>query len=175
MRSRFYIFLTYLILISLVVLGVSMSRYETTVTGSSNAVVGQAVIDYIPVSATLNGEPIDADSSGINISDLNAGSELIYKFSINNFKAGKTNQVLLKYKISVSFYPDPKTIPLTYTITPDGAYQSAGDGWIFLGFGSEETHGYTLKIQWNEADIDPAYLNQQQSVKLTINAEQTVI
>jgi hypothetical protein len=151
-----------------------MSRYETTVTGSSSAVVGQAVIDYIPVSATLNGEPIDAGSGGINISDLSAGSELIYKFNITNFKGDNTNDVLLKYKISVSFNPDPKTIPLTYTLTPDGAYQSAGDGWILLGFDSEETHSYTLKIVWSEADIDPAYLNQQQSVKLTINAEQTV-
>ncbi len=176
MRNRFYIFMTYLILITLVVLGVSMSRYETTMTGSSSAIVGQAVLDYVPVSATLNGEPISDVSGGINVSELSAGSELIYKFNINNFKDGNLNEVLLKYKISVSFDPDPKTIPLTYTVTPDEAYQAAegGDGWVLMGFESEETHGYTLKIVWDGADIDPAYLNQQQKIQLRINAEQTL-
>lgn len=174
MKNRFYIFLTYLILISLVVMGISMSRYETTMTGSSEAIVGQAIIDYVPVSATLNGEPIDAGSGGINISELSAGSEVIYKFNIDNFKDGELNQVLLKYKISVSFDPDPRKIPLTYTLTPDGTYQSAGDGWVLLGFNSEETHSYTLKIDWSETEIDPAYLNQQQKIQLKINAEQAV-
>ncbi|HVI43110.1 MAG TPA: hypothetical protein VM577_21080 [Anaerovoracaceae bacterium] len=174
MKNRFYIFLTYLVLISLVVAGVSMSRYETTMTGSDIAVIGQAVIDYVPVSATLNGEPIPA-SGGINISDLSAGSVVVYKFDINNYKDGNLNQILLKYKISVSFNPDPKTIPLTYTLTPDDTYQSAGDGgWVLLGYSSEETHHYTLRIIWDGAEIDPAYLNQQQTVQLKINAEQTL-
>jgi hypothetical protein len=62
MKNRFYFILTYLILISLVVLGISMSRYETTMTGSAGAAIGQAVLDYVPVSATLNGEPISAVS-----------------------------------------------------------------------------------------------------------------
>ena len=174
MKNPLYILLTYLLLISLIVLGISMSRYETTMTGSSSAVVGQAILDYVPVSATLNGEPINASSGGINISELTSGSEVIYKFNINNFKDDKMNQVLLKYKITVSFDPDPRTIPLTYTITPDGTYPSAGDGWVLLGFDSEETHSYTLRIVWDEAEINPAYLNQQQKVQLKIDAEQTM-
>lgn len=174
MRNRFFIFLTYLIIVSLAVLGISMSRYETTMTGSSGAVVGRPVIDYVPVSATLDGEPIDAGSGGINISEMTAGSELIYKFNINNFKDDIQNEVLMKYKVSISFAPDPRTIPLTYTLTPDEAYQSAGDGWVLMGFDSEETHSYTLRIVWDGGDIDPAYLDQQQKVQLRINAQQTL-
>jgi hypothetical protein len=174
MRNRFYIFLTYLVIISIAVLGISMSRYETTMTGSSGVVVGRPVIDYVPVSATLDGAPVSVSSGGININEMTAGSELIYKFNINNFKDGNRNEVLMKYKVSISFAPDPRTIPLTYTLTPDAAYQSAGDGWILMGFDSEETHSYTLNIVWDGADMDPAYLNQQQKVQLRISAQQTL-
>ena len=174
MKRPLYILLTYLLLISLVVLGISMSRFETTMTGSSSAIVGQAILDYVPVSATLDGEPINTSSGGININELTAGSEVIYKFNINNYKDDNINEVLLKYKITVSFDPDPRTIPLTYTLTPDGTYPSAGDDWVLLGFDTEETHSYTLRIVWDKGEIDPAYLNQQQKVQLKIDAEQTM-
>lgn len=174
MKNRLYIFISYLVLISLLIAGISMSRFESTITGSGGVIVGRAVIDYVPVSATLNGEPIDAGSGGINISDLTAGSAVVYEFDINNYKGDSINEVLLKYKISVGFDPEPRTIPLTYTLTPDGTYQSAGDGWTLLGFASEETHSYTLTILWDEAETDPDFLNQQQVLKLVIDAEQTM-
>jgi len=174
MKNHIYMFLTYLVLISLVIAGISMSRYETTMTGSGEAVIGAAVIDYVPRSATLNGEPITASSGGISISDLNPGDEVIYEFDIKNYKDDNRNRVLLKYKISVALDPETQTIPLSYTLTPDGTYQSAGDGWVLLGHDSEETHSYTLTIVWDEGDIDPDYLNQQQLLKLKIEAEQTI-
>lgn len=174
MKNRLYIILTYLLLTSLITAGISMSYFKTTMTGSGEAVIGHPVIDYVPVSATLNGELITDFGGGINIADLTAGSEMVYKFNINNYKNGDINEVLLKYRISVSFDPDPKTIPLTYTLIPDDIYQSAGDGWILLGYTSEKTHRYTLTIRWDEADIDPVYLNQQQKLRLKIDAEQTL-
>lgn len=174
MKKGIYTILSYLVLISLLITGISMSRYETTMTGSSEAIIGRPVIAYVPISATLNDEPINASGGGINISDLSAGSEVVYKFDINNFKDEKINEVLLKYKISVSFDPDPKTIPLTYTITPDDSYQSAGDEWVLLGCTAGETHSYTLTIIWDEGQIDPAYLNQQQMIRIRIDAQQTV-
>jgi len=173
MKNHIYIFLTYLVLISLVIAGISMSRYETTMTGSGESVIGAAVIDYVPRSATLNGEPITSSSGGISISDLNPGDEVIYEFDIKNFKDDNLNRVLLKYKISVILDPVTQTIPLDYTLTPSGTYQAAGDGWVLLGHASEETHSYTLSIVWDEEAIDPGYLNQQQMLKLKIEAEQT--
>lgn len=174
MKNRLYIILSYLVLVSLVIAGISMSRFETTMTGSGEAVVGRPVIDCVPVSATLNGEPIAAGSGGIDISNLSAGDELVYRFDINNYKGEIKNEVLLKYRITVGFDPDHLTIPLTYTLTPDDEYQSAGGGWTLLGFAPEETHSYTLTIRWDELETDPAYLNQQQSLRLIIDAEQTV-
>jgi len=173
MKNSIYMILTYLVLISLIISGISMSRYETTMTGSGESVIGAAIIDCVPVSMTLNGEPITASSGGINISDMNPGDEVIYEFNINNYKGENINRTLLKYKISVIFDPETQTIPLTYDLTPDGAYQSAGDGWVLLGHAAEETHSYTLTIVWDEEEIDPGYLNQQQMLKLKIEAEQT--
>lgn len=173
MKNRIYMFLTYLVLISLIIAGISMSRYETTMTGSGEAVIGAVIIDYVPRSATLNGEPITASSGGISVSDLGPGSEVIYEFDIKNYKDDHLNRVLLKYKVSVILDPEQQTIPLTYDLTPDGTYQSAGDGWVLLGHSTEETHSYTLTIVWDEEDINPDYLNQQQVLKLKIEAEQT--
>lgn len=173
MKNHIYIFLTYLVLISLVIAGISMSRYETTMTGSGESVIGTAVIDCVPRSATLNGEPITTSSGGISVSDLNPGDEVVYVFDIKNFKDDNLNRVLLKYKVSVILDPETLTIPLNYTVTPGGTYQAAGDGWILLGHASEETHSYTLTIVWAEGANNPIYLNQQQMLRLKIEAEQT--
>jgi hypothetical protein len=175
MKNHLHVILLYLVVVSLVAAGISISRFETTMTGSSEAVIGRPVIDCAPVSAELNGAPVAAGDSGIDISNMTAGDELVYKFNINNFKGEITNEVLLKYRITVSFDPHPLNIPLTYTLTPDDEYQPAGgDGWALLGFDGQETHSYTLTVTWDESKTDPAYLSQQQSLRLIINAEQTV-
>lgn len=174
MKNRSYIFIVYLVLVSLVIAGVSLSRFATTMTGSGGASVGRPVIDLAPVSAALNGAPVPASGAGIDIGAMQAGDELVYKFQINNFRNGITNEVLLKYKISVLFEPASLTMPLTYTLTPDAAYPSAGGGWTLLGFDPAETHGYTLTVGWDAAETDPAYSNQQQLLQIIVNTEQTV-
>jgi hypothetical protein len=151
-----------------------MSRFETTMTGSGEAIVGRPVIDFVPVSASLNGNPVSVSGDRVNISDMHASDELVYRFNINNFKDEITNEVLLKYKVSVLFEPDSPTIPLTYTLAPDDEYPSAGGGWILLGFNTKETHSYTLTVRWDESETDPEYSDRQQSLRLIINAEQTV-
>lgn len=173
MKNRVYIILTYLLLISLAATGISMSCFKTTMTASGGAIIGHPVIDYVPVSATMDGEPITI-SGGIDVSGLRPGSEMVYHFNVNNYQGDKTNEVLLKYKISVIFDPDPQKIPLTCTLEPDDTYQSAGDGWVMLGFESEETHSHTLTVSWDESEDDPVYLSQQQRLKLVINTEQVI-
>jgi hypothetical protein len=174
MKNRLHIYITYIVLISFLVAGISLSRFETTMTGSGIAVVGRPVIDCVPISAELNGEPVAAESGGIDIGGLNPGDEFVYRFSVSNFKDGVSNEVLLKYKVSISFDPDPLTIPFECTIMPDGSYPSAGGGWTLMGFGQGETHSYTLTVRWDESQTDPVYLNRQQSLRLKIDAEQTV-
>ncbi|MDD3168745.1 MAG: hypothetical protein PHC91_04675 [Eubacteriales bacterium] len=172
MVKKYYIYLIYLIVVTLVVTVVSFSRYSTIAEGSSNAVVAVPVIDYVPVSAFFNNEPISIVSGGgIVIHDLQPGDELIYHFKICNFKGTKTNQVLLKYAVSVDFEPDPKLIPLTYAISPAAVYQSQ-DIWTYLGYGDPVTHNYTLTVLWSEDLYDAAYLNKEQQIEIRIDTEQ---
>lgn len=159
-------------MVTLVVTVVSFSKYSTIAEGGSSAVVAVPVIDYVPISASFNDEPISIVSGGgIMIHDLQPGDELVYHFKICNFNGTTTNQVLLKYAISVDFEPDPKLIPLTYTITPAAVYQSQ-DNWTYLGYGDSVIHNYTLTVLWSEDLYDTAYLNKEQQIEIRIDAEQ---
>lgn len=172
MAKKYYIYLIYLIVVTLVVTVVSFSKYSTIAEGGSSAVVAVPVIDYVPISASFNGEPISTVSGGgIMIHNLQPGDELVYHFKICNFNSTKTNQVLLKYAISIEFEPDPRQIPLTYTITPAAVYQSQ-DIWTYLGYGDPVTHNYILTVTWSEDLYDTAYLNKEQQIEIRIDAEQ---
>lgn len=169
--NRRYVYLIYLCVVTLVMTVVSFSRYSTTVEGGDLAAVAAPVIDYIPVSAQFNGDAIDIIGEGIVLSGLEPGDELIYVFDISNNDGTRQNQVLLKYKIAVTFDPDPKTIPLTYTITPAMEYQGTGE-WTFLGFDGLETHSYTLTVLWSGEEDDMSYFDKEQQIEITINTEQ---
>lgn len=54
MNKRLYAYMTYLIIVTLVVTAVSMSRYATMVTGSEEVGVAKVVIQYEPISAIFN-------------------------------------------------------------------------------------------------------------------------
>ncbi len=172
MKKSIYIYLVYFVLISFVVTGISFSRYSTAIAGSDSAMAACTVIEYIPQSLTLNDVSIPVSESGISVSDLMPGDILVYDFVIQNFNGNAVNQVLMKYHIAAVFSPVSPIIPVTCDITPNGTYQSAGGGWTYMGFGTEYTHSYTLTIEWDENDDDPAYLNQQQDIQIQIDAEQ---
>jgi hypothetical protein len=172
MRKRVYAYLIYLILITLLVTAVSFSRYATLVTGSEEAGVAGMVIEYVPVSATLNGDTVSSISNGIMVNNVTPGTVLVYHFNIRNYEGSNLNQVLMKYHITVSFDPDPKEIPLTYDLAPGGTYNSAGGGWTYLGFEEQETHSYTLTVTWEESENDPSYASKTQQVLIEIDSEQ---
>jgi hypothetical protein len=172
MKKRIHIYIIYLALFSFVVAGVSLSRYTKTIAGSESAMAASPVIAYQPDSMTLNGAPVEISESSLSIGDLVPGDVLVYHFDIRNYNGTAINQVLMKYRVSVVFSPAPSNIPVTCDLTPDGVYQSAGENWTYMGFDAEETHSYTLTISWDEADYDPAYMNQQQDIQIQIDAEQ---
>ena len=172
MKNRALIYLSYLVLVSFVVTGVTFSRYETVLCGSDIANTAQAVIEYVPISATLNDVPISNVENGISIGEAKPGDELVYYFDINNYNNSDINQVLLKYKINISFDPSSTTLPLTYYLMPAESYESAGGSWIYLGFGSEETHSYMLIVSWDELSNGEEYLSQQQNIQIELDAEQ---
>ncbi|MDD4565907.1 MAG: hypothetical protein PHE79_10605 [Eubacteriales bacterium] len=172
MKKKYYIYLIYLSVVTLVVTVVSVSRYSSTVEGGGSAVVAVPVIEYIPVSATFNGDPLTGvTGGGLVISGFQPGDELVYHFNISNHDGTRQNQVLLKYDISVSFDPDPQVIPLTYTISPAAIYQSQGE-WTYLGFNGHETHSYTLTVLWNDNQYGTSHLNQEQLIEIKIDSEQ---
>ena len=80
---------------------------------------------YGPQYATLNDNLITDLSDGININDALPGDVLVYRFDILNFNGDKINEVLLKYKITVTFTPSTVVLPLDYTLQPADYYESA--------------------------------------------------
>lgn len=175
-KKRYFVYLIYLIMVTLIVTAVSFSRYATTLESSDQVSVAKPVIVYEPVSATLNGDTIADISAGIAITDLLPGDELIYNFHIHNFQGVEPNvelnQVFLKYMINVTFNPSTTTLPLTYTIQPAELYPSAGGDWTYLYYGTQVTHSYTLTVSWDEADNGAIYKDKQQIIQIQIDAEQ---
>jgi len=171
MKGRTPLYLTYALIVSILLTGISLSRFSKAVSLGSFARVARAVFEYVPVSATLNGAPVSIES-GIDISEAQPGDVLVYTFQVRNFDDTFTNQVLLKYNISIVFDPEPSNLPLTYAVTPEGLYPPVGDGWVYMGFDGQITHIYTLTVTWDEAEVDPAHLSQQQTIQIRVKAEQ---
>jgi len=162
-----------MIVVSLVVTAVSFSRYSTTVEGSTQVSVAKPVVEYIPGKLTLNGVPLTTSAGGISLTDVMPGDELVYAFEIRNFTEDDENQVLMQYWINVIYDPaDPTVLPLQDTLVAGGTYPSAGGDWVYLGFGEQITHSYTLTVSWDEGEVDPAYMNQEQSIQIQINSQQ---
>jgi len=172
MKKRYYFYLIYLIVTSLVVTTVSFSRYSTTVEGVSQVTVARPVLSYVPQSLTYNGNPVLDFSEGISLSDIMPGDVLVYEFDVQNYDGSSQNEVLLKYLITVIFDPEEPTLPLSYTLLPEDTYQSAGGDWVYLGFGSQITHSYVLTVTWDEEEDDPMYTNQEQDIMIQIDSEQ---
>lgn len=166
---RLYVYLVYLLVVTFVVTGVSFSRYSKIVSGSDEARVAVTVIEYVPISASYNGSPIEEIGDGLSLTDMAPGDEIVYNFEIRNFNASKQNEVLMKYMISVAFDPNPSLLPLDWTLTPDGSYPSPGAGWTTLGYSDEITHSYTLTIKWDEDETGSEYSDQEQNVRVDID------
>lgn len=172
MRRMLPLYLVYLIIVTLVVTGVSFSKYGTIVDGIDTARVAKPVLEYVPVSATYRGVPIGSISGGLSFTDVKPGDELVYTFQIRNYDGANLNEVLLKYNIVVGVEPVEERLPLTRTLTPASTYPSAEPNWTILGMGEQITHSYTLTILWNAAQTGSEYSNKTQTIRITINAEQ---
>lgn len=169
MKKRYLAYLGYLLLLTLALTAVSLSRFRTTVNSNAQVSVARPVLNYVPVS--LNGAPVSPSGNELSLSDLKPGDVLVYKFDINNFNGDFQNQVKLKYKISVSFVPAPPILPLSYTLEPDVSYAPDGNGYTYLGFGSDITHSYTLTVTWPASETGD-YANKAQTIQIQVNSEQ---
>lgn len=164
-KRNIYIYLLYLLLVTTVITGVSLSRYSKLFTGEDTALAARIVVDYVPVSATLNGDPVADINDGISLTDITKGDVLVYNFDVRNHDGVSRTQVAFRYKITISFNPSAKVLPLTYTLSP-----SSGESWTSMGFNSDETDAYTLTVTWPTALDGGA--SQTQEVIVTVDYEQ---
>ncbi|MCE5195863.1 MAG: hypothetical protein LLG09_01850 [Negativicutes bacterium] len=172
MKKSYVVYLLYLLMVTVVVAAVSLSKFSTTGEGTDTVSVAKPVLSYLPQSAELNGTEILEIGSGLHVGDLLPGDILVYHFDIVNFENSNLNQVLLKYRVTVEWNPVLPNLPFSYTLEPAATYDSAGDGYVYLGFGGQITHSYTLTITWDETDAGSAYLDKQQTLQIKIEAEQ---
>ncbi|MDD3693723.1 MAG: hypothetical protein PHX02_07490 [Oscillospiraceae bacterium] len=168
------VFLAYLLIITVISTAVSFSKFSTSGQFSDNVRVASPILHYVPQYATLNDNLITDLSDGININDALPGDVLVYRFDILNFNGDKINEVLLKYKITVTFTPSTVVLPLDYTLQPADYYESAGGEWIYMDSGKKTTHSYTLTVTWPSSNNNSDYEGQQQNIGIHIESEQSV-
>lgn len=172
MKKNYYVYLMYLIVLTLMVTAVSFSRYATVISTGAVALVAKPVVRYVPASASFNGESLNNVTGGISLTDVLPGDELVFEFDITNFDGDDQNQVLMKYRVSVAFDPQEPALPLEYALEPLEEYPPAGGGWVFMGFQEPTIHRYRLTVSWDESYDNPAYMGQEQSIQIIIDAQQ---
>lgn len=113
-RNRWKSYLTYLVVASLVLTGVSMSRYETTVEGSDTARVATVAV---------------GNSFSLQLGkDLKPGKTVEMPFTVSNqdLRTSKKNEVLMEYTLELEH---SLNLPLQYTlyaVSTSGAAASSG-------------------------------------------------
>lgn len=172
MKKNLFFPILYLVLVTICISSISVSKYNVSACGSDVARVARPVIVIAPQSATLNGTPVTVDiTNGISLSNLQPGDVLVYDFNIKNTDgSGNVNEVLLRYNVNVSFVPSTQTLPLTYTLTSGGV--AYGGTWVTMGYTANTYQQYELTVTWDSAQAGSDYTDQDQSVQITVNAEQ---
>ena len=171
MKKNIFIYILYLLILTICVANFSFSRYETSVSGIDEARVARAVFDCVPVSAILNGEAMTGIDNGVTVSNAEPGTELIYTFNVCNYSGANFNEVNLHYNIHVELNPSTPALPLTYTLTTGGNTYSEGS-WVDMGYSAPQTDTYILTVKWEEAEDGEEFLDTQQTVKIKMTAEQ---
>ncbi len=175
MKNRCLVYLSYLVLVTMITTMVSFARYATTNTAINTVSVARPVLAYVPISAERNGTPITELTGGIAVANSEPGDVIEYVFEIRNYDGVNRNQVMMKYKPTVTFNPPApgKLLPLSYTLEANGSYPDAGSGWTYLGYDGDITHSYTLTLTWPAASADPAFRSKVQSINIQIDSQQT--
>lgn len=167
--------LGYLLLLAMVtsfVFSISYAKYTKQINGSASA----------DIAIWANDETI----TNLDTSGLQPGAKKIYDIKIRNTKNGSISQVAQEYSMSLE---STNNLPLTYTIKPidsmsgKGTYLTketfdltSGKDEIkggYLPHTSSVTHTYTLTVEWPSNMNDAAYMDEVDSITLTIHAWQS--
>ncbi|WP_418668281.1 hypothetical protein [Allofournierella sp.] len=180
-RSRWLSYLAYLVVASLVLTGVSMSRYQVTVGGGDTA---RAAVVAVGNSFSLQvGQ------------GLKPGSSVDMPFTVSNkARGGIQNEVHMEYTLELEH---SLNLPLQYTLYEAGADGSAGaelsgaelerdDFRRIVGYqnnvyqldaygSAEATQSFILRVQWPGSDdsyLDARYSDELDYTTIRVNAVQ---
>lgn len=154
----------YLLLVTLLATGVSLSRYATTIAGSGSVSVARPVVEYLPGNWT--GDP----------ANFKPGDTLSYTFSVRNYDAsGNRTQVTMQYGVSVALKaPAAQAFPFSRTLylkqgADDVAYPADG---MDLGHSQDQQHDYRIIFDWPANENGGAYMNLEQQLEVVVAASQ---
>ena len=148
---------------TIIVTTLTLSKYESTLAGNSNAIVAVPVMDLSTNTISLNINPID--------------EEKIYTFSVANIKDKQQSEVSMKYTIQIQSL---ENLPLEFELYAETDTRReknllSGNGKItdpiVMGL-EEEKHTYNLKIKWRELEDSYLYSQTIDYVQIVLNSEQ---
>ncbi len=153
----------YLLLLTMMATGVSLSRYRTTIAGSASVSVARPVVEYVPGAWT--GDPLA----------FKPGETLAYTFSVRNYDDNGRTQVTMHYDVSVNLTsPAMAAFPFTRTlyINQGGTFVPYTAAGMTFGFTGDQQHDYKIIFYWNPAENSEGYRNLQQELNVLVSAYQ---
>lgn len=165
-RLPVHVYLVYLCMITLLLTGVSFSRYIFVATGKDSA--DTAVF-------AVSAEPDSGQSSDITIESEDADLSQSFSFKVMNSGDGRASEVAIRYDVIVTL---PQALPSGVEMTLEG-YGSLpledGNTYIYsdagqFAAGKSEEHTHKLNFTVNPDEVtDSAKL---QNITITVHAEQ---
>lgn len=155
--------LIYLLLLTVLATGVSLSRYKITLAGSGSVSVARPVVEYVP--GTWTGNP----------SAFKPGDTLEYTFSVRNYDGSGHTQVTMHYDVNVNLTnPAAAAFPFTKALyfNQGGIYVAYPSGGMAFGFTTDQQHDFKIVFVWNPADNAVGYMNLSQELKVMVSAYQ---
>lgn len=172
-RIPLSVWLTYLLIVTVIFTGVTFSGYVTTVEGGDEARVAQHAFK-------VSGG--GTDDWSLNIDGLKKpGDSVTANFTVSN-KDSKISEATMKYSINVQA---EGSIPLTCTLTTGtetvfstnnegsaggqllGSYVTESEDYLTAG--SEDSDSYTLTLTWPSEKNDIAYAEGNRLVVLRVS------
>lgn len=159
-RIPLSVYLSYLLVATLLVTGVTFSGYITTATGGDEARV-----------AVMAGE-VRVDMGDTELLIGPGDSEKI-KVTVSNQSGTRTCEVAQRYELSVQrVLGDDENLPVTYGFYKDEACSELCDGKGELNAGTAHEVEYWLKVEWPEEKNNPLYAWEIEALELHATAEQ---
>lgn len=166
MNTKNRILMLIVIVSTIIVTTVSISKYRSTVASSDTARTAVPII-------TVNAEPLN-----ININPVN--NEQRYIFEVANFNESKESEVSMEYSIKIN---NSRNLPLTFELYnyDEATNAEIGNnllsqdnitGTVSMLVGGKQSNKYILKIKWKEEKKDYLYSKEIDYIQIGINSRQ---